>query len=233
MSAIASVVSDAFVQSVAHVALAACVALAVGCGGPPAPAAPSPAVPTLPAARGGQDLVGRTFPALTFDARIGAQGEPAPQGAPDDGPSSGAGPPPRATLYRWWTDGCRFCATSLPAVELLRVQFAERGLRVVGVYHPKPPRAVDLETVRRTARDLGYAGALAVDADWSELGRLYLSTGTRHSTSASFLVDADGVIRFVHPGPEFHPSDDPAAARQDADYQSLVRAVEALLGDGG
>jgi thiol-disulfide isomerase/thioredoxin len=187
-----------------------------------------PVVETLPASRGGQDLVGRAFPELVFDAWIAVDGQAADaESTPGDGLAGGT--PGRLTLYRWWTDTCPYCASSLPALESLRRDYAGRGLRIVGVYHPKPPRASEPSAVREAARALGYSGLLAVDADWSELDRLYLSTGTRAATSASFLVDADGVIRFVHPGPEFHPSDDPQDAQEDADYRSIRRAVETLL----
>lgn len=42
--------------------------------------------------------------------------------------------------------------------------------------------------------------AIALDLDWSELDRFYLSTGNRGATSAWSLVDAAGVIRFAQPG---------------------------------
>jgi len=109
----------------------------------------------------------------------------------------------------------------LPAIEALRVRFEPRGLRVVAVYHPKPPRDVALLTIREAADRLGYHGLIAIDRDWSELSRFYLSTGDRAATSASFLVDGDGIIRFVHPGPEIRISD-PA-------YAELQRAIERVL----
>ncbi len=168
---------------------------------------------TLPAARGGQDLVGRPMPALAFDRWV--RGEPAAPGT--------------VTLYRWWTDTCPFCSASLPAVETLRRDYEPQGLAVVSVFHPKPPREVSDGFVTDAAAGFGYEGALTLDSDWSVLDGLYLSTGRRAATSAAFLVDAQGVIRFVHPGPEFHPSEDPSEAVQDADYRLLRAAIEVLL----
>ena len=46
------------------------------------------------------------------------------------------------------------------------------------------------------------------------------------SPDGFLVVDRDGVIRHVHPGPEFPPSDDPAHASCDADYRALERALE-------
>jgi hypothetical protein len=36
----------------------------------------------------------------------------------------------------------RYCQATSPAVETLRKKYADRGLKVVAVYHPKPPRSV-------------------------------------------------------------------------------------------
>jgi thiol-disulfide isomerase/thioredoxin len=177
------------------------------------------AIRALPPARGGQDLVGKRFPELKFNRWIPPQ-DPVEKN-----------PEPVATLYRWWTDTCPYCRASLPAVELLRRDYGAKGLRVVGVYHPKPPRDVDDEAVQAAARRLGFDGPIAVDDDWSALDRAYRTAGRRRATSVSLLVDGDGVIRFVHPGPVFFPSDDPEYARQDADYRLLRQAIEALVGE--
>lgn len=145
-------------------------------------------------------------------------------------PDSGAFlDPPKAILVRWWTDTCPFCAMSLPAIEQLRTQFREGGLRTLAVYHPKPPRAVPAEDVLRRARELGYRGPVAADLRWETLRELYLDAGTRHSTSVSFLLDPDGVIRYVHPGPAFGPSEDPAQRQYDEDYRNLTAAIRAML----
>lgn len=174
---------------------------------------PSSGVKTLPASRGGQDLIGTRMPMLEFDRVITK---------PNDETQA-------LTLYRWWTDRCPFCQASLPAIEALREKYEPRGLKVVAVYHPKPSRSVSDTLIRNAARRYGYAGSIAVDADWSELQRFYLDTGRRRATSASFLVDRDGVIRFVHPGPDFYPSSDSRRAQQDRDYRLLSEAIEALL----
>ncbi|MFL6354154.1 MAG: hypothetical protein ACJ74Z_20205 [Bryobacteraceae bacterium] len=44
---------------------------------------------------------------------------------------------------------------------------------------------------------------IAVDGDWAALKRWWL-TKDRDFTSVSFLVDRSGIIRYVHPGGEFH-----------------------------
>ena len=179
-----------------------------------------PAAVALAAAvseRDAQDVVGRKMPALSFERWVNTPGGK----ALDTGG--------RVTLYRWWTNGCDHCEKTLPAVEALRRQYGPRGLRVVAVYHPKPPHDVNDGSVRDAARAMGYDGPIALDLDWSELKKFYLDTGRRDFTSASFLVDADGVIRHAHPGPRFYPSDDPADATYDRDFRRLKAAVEGLL----
>ena len=178
---------------------------------------PQSTLRTLPESRGGQDLVTTVLPPLEFDRWLGTS---------DGKPLNTAG---EVTLYRWWTDGCAHCEKTLPAVEKLRTKYGPQGLRVVAVYHPKPPRDVNEADVMAAAKTFGYEGVLAIDQDWSELRKFYLSTGKRSATSASFVVDRKGVIRFVHPGPRFYPSDDPADAQEDADYRLVEQAVNVLL----
>jgi thiol-disulfide isomerase/thioredoxin len=133
------------------------------------------------------------------------------------------------TLYRWWTDTCPYCAATLPAIEKLGATYGPKGLKIVAVYHPKPPREVTDQSVRDAAGRIGYQGAIAIDADWAQLRKLYLSTGKRGATSVSFLVDRSGVIRFVHPGVQYFPSDKPEDAEHDADFRLIDKAIGALL----
>ena len=177
-------------------------------------------VETLPEERGGQDVLGTRFPARDFDRWINA-------GRKDETRAER-----RLTLYRWWTNGCRFCERTLPAIEALRAKHEGDGLRVVAVYHPKPPREVTDQDIRAFANALGFHGDIAVDQEWAVLKEAYLSKADRRATSISLLVDADGVIRFVHPGTEYFPSDDPADAQENADFELLEKAIATLLHSG-
>jgi hypothetical protein len=163
----------------------------------------------------GAELIGRDVRALLPTRFVGAD----------------AGYTGQATLVRWWTDNCPFCERSLPAVEGLRTRHAPRGLRTVAIYHPKPPRAVDDAFVKSAAERLGYHGAIAVDERWDALNRIWLETGSREATSVSFLLDATGRIRWVHPGPDLHPSGDPAFAGPNADYARMDAAIAKLLAE--
>lgn len=177
-------------------------------------------IETLPTARGGQDLVGTTMPRLRLDGWLretDAHRRPKPG---------------TVTLYRWWTDGCPYCEASLPALERLRRTYGPRGLNVVAVYHPKPPRDVSAKDIEASAKRLGFEGVLAVDTDWSELRRTCGGKlSKRTATSMSFLVDEQGIMRFVHPGPVLFPSPDEEHRQANADYELLERAIVALLKD--
>jgi len=166
----------------------------------------------------GAELIGRRAPAWSFERWIRS----APLTPPD---LRG-----KVILLRWWTEGCDLCTTTLPGLEALRKRYGRDGLVVIGVYHPKPPRAVSDRDVLAAANRLGFRGPIAVDSRWTTLERYWLAGHEREFTSVSFLIDRDGLIQWVQAGGEYHPSDDPRHARCDADYRGLERALATLLG---
>ncbi len=172
----------------------------------------------VPASRDGEDMVGLRLP---LDGLKWLN-------TPDGAPVVVTG---RVTLVRWWTDSCPFCAASLRAIEALTRRYGRAGFQPVGVYHPKPPRHVEAAEVLRSARALGYSGPVASDLDWATLDRVYLSTGNRPSTSVSFILDGNGIIRFVNLGPEFGPTNDPALAEINRDYEGIRSTIESLLAE--
>ena len=138
----------------------------------------------------------------------------------------------KVVLVRWFNTGCRYCGNTLPGLETLRTRYAAQGLIVLGVYHPKPPRAVSDSHVRRTARKLGFKGPLAVDEQWTTLNRWWLANHPdRNWTSVSFLIDRNGIVRWAQGGGEYHASSDPRHAKCDASYAELERTIRALLDD--
>jgi len=172
----------------------------------------------VPRSRGGQDRVGQPAP--------GWRGLEALNG---DAPSleSLRG---EVVLVRFWTDTCPYCSASAPAFEQLDEDYRDRGLRVVGIWHPKPRGARrGVSEVRAWIRRAGWRFDVLLDPEWETLDRWWLDHGRRRATSVSFLVDREGVIRWVHPGPELHPGGPADHARCRADYADLRRAIEALL----
>jgi peroxiredoxin len=109
----------------------------------------------------------------------------------------------KVVLLRWWTEGCPFCAATAPALISLEQTYGSRGLQVIGIFHPKPPGRWTMEQVRRATAEKHFTFPVAIDGNWSALKRWWL-TKHRRATSASFLLDQNGIISNVHPGGEFH-----------------------------
>lgn len=142
-------------------------------------------------------------------------------------------------VVRWWTDTCPYCRRSASALKTLHERYADRGLVVVGVYHPKPVREVANERVIKSAGELGFAFPLAVDEDWSVLRRWWLDHGRRQFTSVTFLVDRDGTIRYVHAGGDLLLEDangEPATVSAQASDAGIEHVIREILtedpGDG-
>ncbi len=183
-------------------------------------AAPTTAavVPTSPAP--GAERVGRPAPEWSFDRWIRTP------------PLSLAGLRGKVVLVRWWTDGCHYCAATLPGLETLRTRYGDRGLIVIAAYHPKPPRDVSDRRIIAFADKLGFPGPIAVDGQWSTLERYWLQGHPeRDWTSVSFLIDRAGVVRWLHPGGEYHASSDPRHASCDLEYRGLTSTIQALLAE--
>ena len=138
----------------------------------------------------------------------------------------------QVVLVRWWTDGCHYCAATLPELESLRARHADDGLVVIGAYHPKPPREVSNRKIVAVADKLGFAGPIAVDREWSTLERYWLGGHPERTwTSVSFLIDRAGVIRWFHGGGEYHRSTDSRHATCDLEYRGLEKILATVLAE--
>jgi len=136
----------------------------------------------------------------------------------------------KVVLLRWWTVGCHFCESTLPEIESLRKRYGDDGFVAIGVFHPKPPRAVKDSEVKRAAAERGFHGPLAIDQDWETLSRYWLAGHPeRNWTSVSFLIDRDGNFAWVHGGGEYHHNDDPKHARCDLEARRLEETLVPLL----
>jgi len=139
----------------------------------------------------------------------------------------------KVVLVRWWTDGCHFCRTTLPALEAMQERHAKDSLVVLGVFHAKPePREVSDRRILELAGRLGFSGPIAFDRDWRTLDRYWLGGNPERSwTSVSFLIDREGVIRWVHGGGEYHPTEDPRHHRCAVQYRELENVLAEVLAE--
>jgi len=135
----------------------------------------------------------------------------------------------KVVLIRWWTDGCPYCAATAPALRHLDGKYGTRGLRVIGIFHPKPAGDGSVERMRIASQQKGFSFPVALDARWTALRRWWPDLEKRGWTSVSFVIDKRGVIRYVHPGGEFHEASEADHARCDRDYKDVERTIERLL----
>lgn len=168
--------------------------------------------------REGAELIGTPAPQLRLQNWINA--EPI-----DIGDLRG-----KVVLVRWWTDTCDLCAATAPALRKLQKEYGAQGFEVIGVFHPKPAGDWSMDRMRRAAEKYQFAFPVALDGDWSALRRWWLNGGDRSFTSASFLIDKHGIIRYVHPGGEFHGSNGaPGHEVCEADFRTIEKTIAELL----
>ena len=138
----------------------------------------------------------------------------------------------KVVLVRWWTDSCPYCTRSAPALNEFHARFARRDLIVIGMYHPKPiDRLITASEIREAAQERGFGFPIAIDHGWSVLRRWWLDGGRRSATSVSFLIDRQGVIRHIHPGPAFHREVVGGDDQPSKDFAALDRMIDQVLGD--
>jgi peroxiredoxin len=138
----------------------------------------------------------------------------------------------KVLLIRWWTDTCDLCAATAPSLRKLQEEYGNRGLRVIGIFHPKPAGDWNVDRMQRAATRLGFSFPVALDGDWGALKRWWLDGSRREYTSVSFIVDKHGVIRYVHPGGEYHESHGAANhAVCEADFKTIERTIANLLSE--
>lgn len=142
----------------------------------------------------------------------------------------------RVVLVRWWTETCPFCASSAPALRALHQAYADQGLSLIGVFHPKAGRddPLDMARVQRAVEFRQFAFPVAVDWDWRNgtLKDWWLTGPERPATSVTFILDKAGIIRFIHPGMEYHDDNDsPEHGMCMDDMGRIRRTIEQLLAE--
>lgn len=138
----------------------------------------------------------------------------------------------KVVLIRWWTDTCDLCAATAPALRKLQDEYGAQGFQVIGIFHPKPAGDWSVPRMQRAAERLHFSFPVALDGDWSALKRWWLDGTDRGYTSVSFIVDKHGVIRYVHPGGEFHESNgEPGHAVCERDFRAIEKTVGQLLAE--
>jgi thiol-disulfide isomerase/thioredoxin len=165
----------------------------------------------------GDDLIGSAALPFRFDAWLNTE------------PMSMQELKGNVVLVRWWTDTCPFCASSAPALRALHEEYADKGFTLIGVFHPKAGRddPLDIARVQRAVEARHFRFPIAIDWHWRE-GTLkdWWQTGPkRPATSVSFILDKHGIIRFIHPGMEYHDANGSEQHAMCANDMGRIRAV--------
>jgi hypothetical protein len=83
---------------------------------------------------------------------------------------------------------------------------------------------VTTEEVRGHVEAHGFRFPVAIDDSWETLRRMWLDRVPGATfTSASLLIDREGIVRHVHPGGSY--------AKGSADYEAMRAAIATLLAE--
>lgn len=130
----------------------------------------------------------------------------------------------RVVLVRWFmANDCPYCTGTAPALQQLHQDYAAKGLTVVGLYHHRGRHSLEDGEYEAYVKRYGFTFPVAVDVSWSTLERWWMRGHRRAFTSATFILDKQGRVRAVHPGPKFAPG--------DPQYLAIRSAVERLLAE--
>src|SRR4051812_11804963 len=120
----------------------------------------------------------------------------------------------RVVLIDFWTYTCINCIRTLPQLKAWDARYRSAGLTIVGVHTPEFPFEKDAGNVRSAVAQNGIRYAVAQDNDyvtWKAYRNQYWP--------AEYLIDANGVVRYVHFG--------------EGEYPKTERAIRSLLSEAG
>lgn len=138
----------------------------------------------------------------------------------------------KVVLLRFWLLDCPYCQRTAPALRELYSKYRDQGLVVVGLHHPKSEEVRDVARVADAAKKLGFDFPIGQDDSWSTIRAYGVGSHFERFTSVSFLIDRDGIIRFVHDGGEYHQGGGPEHRECNAAYAALEAAIQQVLERG-
>lgn len=193
--------SEGLIKRVRRISLAVILALAIG----------APAGVPEPISR-------EVLPMTLAPARLPVEGElPSLGGATawlNSPPLTREGLRGKVVLVDIWTYTCINWVRTLPYVRGWAAKYKDQGLVVIGVHSPEFAFEKDLESVRRSAKEMRVDYPIAVDSDhaiWRAFDNQYWP--------ALYLVDAKGRIRFHQFG--------------EGEYERTERVIQQLLEEAG
>lgn len=119
----------------------------------------------------------------------------------------------KVVMVEFWTFGCYNCRNVEPYVKQWDKKFAPQGFVVIGVHSPEFDSERDIENVKRYVREHGITYPVAIDNDFAT----WKSYNNRY-WPALYLIDKQGVIRYVHIG--------------EGEYALTEKKIQSLLAEG-
>ncbi|PYV91810.1 MAG: alkyl hydroperoxide reductase [Acidobacteria bacterium] len=138
----------------------------------------------------------------------------------------------KVVLLRFFMEStCPMCSATAPSLNYFYSNYRGKGLVVVGMYTPKPhPANHPASQVRKYVGDYKFEFPVALDNDWKTLRTFWLDRVTNPAfTSASFLIDKKGIIRFIHPGGEYSAASKNKVSQRD--FADMEKMIEKLLSE--
>lgn len=134
----------------------------------------------------------------------------------------------KVVLIRFWLVGCPYCTNSAASLVEFQKKYADKGLVIIGVHHPKSEETKNNDLVKKQAEVFGFNFPIAQDLQWKTINSYWLGKKKRTFTSSSILVDKNGIIQFVHDGGEYYRSDYDLEANAAfvAMEENIVRLLE-------
>ncbi len=101
----------------------------------------------------------------------------------------------KVVLIDFWTYTCVNCIRTMPYLKEWHDKYADKGLVIVGVHSPEFEFEKLTENVVDSAQDFGLSYPIAQDNDFGTW-KAY----DNRAWPAKYLVDKDGIIRYIHFG---------------------------------
>ncbi len=135
-------------------------------------------------------------------------------------------------VVRLWTNNSQPCATSMPALQKLADEFAGKPVQFLGIFHSQGSGGeVPWKTAITDAQKWGIKFPIAYDRQWVTLYSWWLRRVRHMPTTPTFVLNGDGRVLHVHPGPEYHPSDEQAHSLCNQDFETLRAVIQKAVED--
>jgi peroxiredoxin len=101
-------------------------------------------------------------------------------------------------FIRFWYRNCAMCQATAPVMNELYDDYAKDGLVVIGIHHAKTSLGDKISDVAKAAEEAGFKFPVAVDNSWHTVSSFWIRSASRAYSSASFLIDKNGIIVWGH-----------------------------------